>query len=56
MLIALYIYICIETYGKLGSAKPMLYLKKDAFIVSIDTPSLMHTPKTEQLTIQDYRS
>ena len=38
--------------GQIGSSKGMLYLMKDAFIVSIGTPSLMHAPKTEQLTIQ----
>ena len=38
--------------GPIGSSKGMLYLMKDAIIISIGKPSLMNAPKTEQLSIQ----
>ena len=36
----------------IGFPKGMLYLMKEAFIISIGRPSIMNTPKTEQLWIQ----
>ena len=38
--------------GAIGSSKAMLYIMKDAIIISLGKPSLMTTPKTEQLCIQ----
>ena len=38
--------------GAIGSSKAMLYLMKDAMLISIGEPSLMNSPKTEQLSIQ----
>ena len=37
--------------GPIGSSKGMLYLLKDAMIVSVGKPSLLSAPKTEQLSI-----
>ena len=38
--------------GAIGSSKAMLYLMKDAMLISIGEPSLMNSPTTEQLSIQ----
>ena len=38
--------------GATGSSKGMLELMKDAMVISIGKPSLMNSPKTEQLSIQ----
>ena len=38
--------------GAIGSSKGMLYIMKDAIIISLGKPSMMTTPKTEQLCIQ----
>ena len=38
--------------GPIGHSKGMLYLLKDAMIISLGQPSLMSAAKTEQLSIQ----
>ena len=38
--------------GPLGTSKGMLYLMKDAFIISVGVPSVSAAAKTEQLSIQ----
>ena len=38
--------------GAIGSAKGMFYLLKDAMIVPMGEPSLLSSPKTEELVVQ----
>ena len=38
--------------GPMGSSKGMLYLLRDACIISVNSPSLLNTEKLEELTIQ----
>ena len=46
------VFYCGTGRGPIGSARGMFYLLKDAMIIPLGSPSLLHSPKVEELTIE----